>query len=118
MRAPFASAGAALPVAVVFVSLSLLRCGILDKFTKPDGLAIQRFTATPAEITPGTPALLSWDVEGAETIQIDNGIGTVSAKGARQVQPSWTTTYTLAAKEGTSAATASVQVIVHASSGP
>ena len=60
----------------------------------------------------GASATLSWEVEGADTVEIDNGIGTVTPKGTRQVTPAWTTSFNLVARSGSSPATATVQVRV------
>ena len=59
--------------------------------------AINSFTATPATITAGQSAILSWSVSGASTVSIDNGVGDVSNATSRAVSPSQTTTYTLTA---------------------
>jgi hypothetical protein len=99
-----------LPAALIGVG-----CNPPDVLNQPEGLAIKRFAAAPAEVvSPGTAAL-SWDVEGAETVQIE-GIGTVAPKGSRQVSPAWSTTYVLTARAGTSSVTAAFQVVVQ--SGP
>lgn len=53
-------------------------------------------TASPANITSGQQAVLSWKSRGASTLSIDNGIGTVAAPvGNMSVSPTQTTTYTL-----------------------
>jgi len=101
-----------LPVALIGIG-----CEALDFLNQPGGLAIQRFAATPAEITAGGSASLSWDVEGADSVQIE-GIGTVSPKGSRQVSPAWSTTYVLTARAGTSSATATLQVVVQPGPSP
>jgi hypothetical protein len=51
-------------------------------------------------------------VVGAESIQVDNGIGVVRAKDSLEVQVGRTTTYTLTARAGTSVATATVRLLV------
>jgi hypothetical protein len=56
--------------------------------------------------------MLSWDVEGAESVELDNGIGLVQATGSRTVHPTATTNYRLVAVAGTSLATASIRVVV------
>jgi outer membrane biosynthesis protein TonB len=96
----------------MLAALAAARCGLVKEFTDPSGLAIQKFAAAPPDINSGAATTLSWEVAGAETIEIDNGIGTVTAKGTKQVQPQWTTSYNLVARAGTSQATATVQVRV------
>src|SRR5258707_6628725 len=85
-------------VVVLAVLLTSLGCNFLNNLTHPDGLAITKFIATPSDITPGTTTMLSWDVQGADKVTIDNGIGTVSPSGSKELKPSWTTTFTLSAK--------------------
>lgn len=59
---------------------------------------ITMFEAEPSTIERGQSSTLKWAVEGADTITIEPGIGSVSANGSRQVFPSSTTTYTLIAR--------------------
>jgi hypothetical protein len=91
---------------------TLLGCGVLDSIGDPNGLAIKKFALSPKETTPGVASALSWEVEGAESIQIDNGIGVVKAKGSIEVKADRTTTYGITARTGTSTATASVQLLI------
>ncbi len=70
------------------------------------------FNAAPATIAEGETATLSWEVTGADTVSIDNGIGTVSATGTRGVSPTQTTTYTLTATGAEGTTTKSVTVTV------
>jgi hypothetical protein len=83
-----------------------------DLLNSPSDLAIQKFSVSPKELTPGTTATLSWDVKGAEEVQIDNGIGAVKSKGSMEVRAERSTTYTLLAKRGTASASSSLQVVV------
>ena len=99
-------------IILILLGIDALCCGLVKEFTEPSTLAIQKFVATPADINSGAAATLSWEVEGADTIEIDNGIGTVTAKGTKQVTPAWTTSFNLVARAGSSQATASVQVKV------
>ncbi len=73
---------------------------------------INNFTANPASISSGQTSSLQWNVSGATSITIDQGIDNVSASGSRDVNPSKTTTYTLTAtnREGTVTASATVNV--------
>lgn len=56
---------------------------------------IVSFTARPATIQSGQPVLLEWATENPSGLTIAPGVGKVSARGSRQVNPSATTTYTL-----------------------
>src|SRR5262249_21378350 len=87
-------------------------CGFINDVDGPSGLAIKKFSVSPKELSPGAAAQLSWDVEGAEDIRIDNGIGVVKAKGSMEVRPDRSTTYNMTAKAGTTVATATVQLLV------
>ena len=94
----------------------LAGCGVIDKVTGPDGLSIDTFLATPAAVSPGETVTLSWNVSGAETVQIDGS--TVQEKGSKEIQATQTRSYTLTAKAGTSQATSTVQVTVAGSPAP
>ena len=60
-------------------------CSSLTGGTEP--LAVQKFVASPVEILAGSQTILTWEVVGAETVEIDNGIGSVAAKGSKQIKP-------------------------------
>jgi YVTN family beta-propeller protein len=68
------------------------------------------FSAAPAIISPGQSSKLTWSVQNATSVSIDNGIGTVSANSSRTVTPTATTIYTLNAK-GTGGTTTSQTTI-------
>ena len=55
------------------------------------------FTANPTTINVGDSVSLSWNVTGADTVNIDQGIGPVPPSGSRTVTPNSTTSYTLTA---------------------
>ena len=58
---------------------------------------ISYFTATPSTIKLGENSILAWKVDNCTHIEIDEGIGKVSASGSIEVSPFVTTTYTLTA---------------------
>ena len=70
------------------------------------------FKATPASIQPGQAAMLVWATENPNTVTITPDIGTVTARGSRQVKPSATTTYTLTVKGPSGDVTRSLKVTV------
>lgn len=73
---------------------------------------IVRFDADPLKIKkPGDPTTLSWETEGAETVEIV-GIGPVNPSGSVMVRPYEETTYTLVAYGGGRDVTATVTVLV------
>jgi hypothetical protein len=64
---------------------------------------IKQFQADPDSVKTGTPAMLIWEVTGADKVSIDHGIGKVSAKGMSAVVPTVSTTYTLTAADSAGA---------------
>ena len=83
---------------------------------------ISSFTASPATINPGGRATLRWSVTNADTLSIDQGIGTLTdaqrrlyARTGLRVSPSVTTLYTLTATNSFKSVTATVTVTVRGS---
>lgn len=76
------------------------------------------FTAEPSTIERGQASVLKWEVKGADSVSISQGLGTVSASGNRSVFPSSTTSYTLTATNSGGTATESVTVNVTAPAAP
>lgn len=70
------------------------------------------FSANPASILIGTSSTLSWNTTNADTVVIDNGIGSVDVNGSTTVSPSETTTYTImvTGPGGAASSTATVSV--------
>lgn len=97
-----------LPIIIILLSLALAGCvrpGSADVTPADAGAQAGikpevTFTATPSSIGPGRYAQLSWDVKYADSVSIDQGIGTVEAGGKKYVRPTRTTIYTLTAKNG------------------
>lgn len=74
---------------------------------------IVAFYANPTDIQAGQSSTLTWRVLNADTVSIDNGIGTVNpTNGTVTVSPPSTTTYRLTAtnKSGSISSTATVSV--------
>ncbi|HLG36478.1 MAG TPA: hypothetical protein VI757_16490 [Bacteroidia bacterium] len=67
------------------------------QFSSGPGAPTGTFTATPSSIAAGEPSTLEWNISGAATVVIDNGIGAVAASGTQIVSPPATTTYHLTA---------------------
>ena len=84
----------------------------VDNVDSPIPLPAINFTADPLSIIPGDSSLLSWDVDHADLIFIDNEINYVAASGSLAVQPLKTTTYTLGAIGPGGNATESITVAV------
>ena len=73
---------------------------------------IVRFDATPSSITAGQSSQLTWVVQGASSVSINNGVGNVAATGSTTVTPLATTTYTLTAVGPSGNVTATAMVTV------
>lgn len=115
-------------VLTLAISLSFFAAGCRKKVSVPPPPAppkadpkpvVQRpvvkfFTAEPSSIERGQASVLKWEVTGAETISIDQGIGNVQPTGNRSVFPSTTTTYKLTATNDGGTAEEAVTVNVTA----
>jgi len=81
--------------------------------TTPQSAVIVRFDATPNQITSGQSSTLTWIVQGATSVSINNGVGNnLALTGSATVSPTANTTYTLTATgpNGNVTATATVNV--------
>jgi hypothetical protein len=77
---------------------------------------INLFEATPAVINQGEVTYLRWSVSNADSVFIDNGIGSIAMTGVMPVYPSSTIIYTLTARNFAGEATARTQIIVQGGS--
>ncbi len=71
-------------------------------------------TASPDTVDKGQSTTLTWQTTNATDVSIDQGVGTVSASGSKQVSPTDSTTYTLTAKGDGGTQTATARVTVNA----
>lgn len=76
---------------------------------------ITTFSASPSSIKSGESTNLEWDVIGAKSINISQGIGGVASKGSTQVKPAETATYTMMASGDYGSVTRSITVTVDTS---
>src|SRR4030042_179261 len=74
--------------------------------------SVLSFNAAPSSISAGDSSELSWNVSGATTVSIDQGIGSVALTGTRAVAPVPTTIYTLTSPNAPGSTTATTQVVV------
>jgi len=58
---------------------------------------VDAFAASPAVVSPGGTATLSWETSNATSVAIDGGVGAVAVDGSVDVTPEATTTYTITA---------------------
>ncbi len=73
---------------------------------------IDSFTAEPARVERGQSINLRWATTNADAVTIDQGVGTVTLNGTRQLFPTGTTTYVLLARGGNGSDTRTVTVEV------
>jgi len=85
------------------------------KITSSKAPIITTFSASPDSINSGELSTLTWDIIGAKSINISQGIGGVASKGSTQVTPAATSTYTLTADSDYGSETKSVTVTVDTS---
>lgn len=71
------------------------------------------FSSSPSAINPGDPSNLSWNVTGATSVSIDQGIGVVNASATMAVSPATSTTYTLTATNSAGTITRSAVVTLN-----
>jgi hypothetical protein len=86
--------------------------GSTTETTSEEDVNIVNFEASPTSITEGDSTTLIWNVTGATSVQIDQGIGNVDVSGSTTVSPAVTTTYTLSASNSESSASQSFTVAV------
>ena len=104
-----------------FLSLSLLLLilipGCFTFQTPPSGLTpppvIVAFSSNPSAINSGSPSILFWNVTGATSVSIDQGIGQVDVAGARVVSPTTSTVYTISATNSAGTITRSAVTTVN-----
>ena len=74
---------------------------------------ITNFEVTPNPITEGQTAILRWNVTGATTIKINNGIGDVSSYGNSEIISCQTTEYILTANNNSVSTQKTVTLVVN-----
>lgn len=74
---------------------------------------IRAYAATETLLSPGDSTVLTWKVDGAETLTIDP-LGDVAARGEQTLVPAATTTYRLNAVNAYGTASAEITVVVDA----
>jgi len=79
---------------------------------------VTSFKASPARIQQGDTTTLTWSTTDAQSVTIDNGVGTNAANGSRPVSPTQSTTYNLTASGPGGTLNFTTSVIVDAKSQP
>lgn len=103
-------------IAIILAIISLSGCEDVD-IGELTQFSITKFEVEPTIVNEGESANLSWVVLSAESVSIDQGVGSVSNTGTRIVMPTETTIYTLTAVNATKTLTATTQIVVKSSSG-
>lgn len=85
---------------------------VFTKTATVDMPIINLFESTPNSILPSGIATLVWDVAGASSVSIDQGVGDVELQDRKGVIPSGTTSYTLTAVNDSGEVSASTRVVV------
>jgi hypothetical protein len=78
----------------------------------PTEPVINSFSTDSGTITEGESATLGWQVTDADTVSINQGIGSVGLSGSTSVSPTSTTTYILTATNSVGSSTATVTITV------
>jgi len=108
---------------LVALSLSLAACGTSSTVTAPEAVLsaagakalpnIAAFTANTTSLPyGGGPVTLAWNVTGASTLTIDQGVGTVTGTTSKAVTVPTTRTFTLTARNKWGSSQRSVTVAV------
>jgi hypothetical protein len=87
---------------LILISLLVLAISGCINITQPPAQTtappvVVVFSATPAEIKSGDSSTLLWNVTGATSVTIDQGIGNVAVAGSKTVSPTENKVYTLTA---------------------
>ncbi|GHV08456.1 hypothetical protein FACS1894160_2790 [Bacteroidia bacterium] len=82
----------------------------LENYRKPP--EIIQFSVDKEVIISGEKAILSWQVNNAHDVEIDNGIGIVKSEDKKEVVPNKNTIYKLTAKNGYGTMTQEVVVTI------
>jgi len=80
--------------------------------------SIQRFLIEPPSIQRGQSATLTWSVQNATQVTIDNGVGAVPVNGTQTVSPASSVTYTLVARGAGGERTSTARITVTAPPAP
>jgi hypothetical protein len=106
----------------IFLSLSLLLLILIPGCitVPPVGTppVIMEFSSNPSIINSGGTSTLLWNVTGATSVSIDQGIGQVNVAGTRVVSPTTSTVYTISATNSAGTVTRSAVTTVYSASPP
>jgi len=103
-------------VALAVLAVVAAACGSTQAQPGNSLPVVVSFSALPASIAAGASSLLSWNVTGATSVVIDQGVGAVTGSST-SVHPTTTTTYTLTATNAAGPSTATATVTVGGAAG-
>ncbi len=105
-------------ISVSLVSLVGCGGGAEAALPPPPSSPTVTLTVSPASVTAGSSATLTWSSTNASDVVIDNGVGVMPPNGSASVSPQQSTTYTATARGAGGSATASARVEVTPVPGP
>ena len=73
---------------------------VVNAYAQP---VIRRFDASPKSITAGQKVTLSWEVDRAREVSIDQELGSVRTRGSVAISPAHDITYTITARDSAGA---------------
>jgi len=74
---------------------------------------IKVFSSNPSAVDSGSPSVLFWNVTGATSVSIDQGIGRVDFTGIKVMSPATSTVYTISATNSAGTVTGSAVTTVN-----
>lgn len=101
-----------LPLLLLLVMVLIPGC-VTVKAPVEQPSVIGSFSSSPDAINPGGTSNLVWNVTGANSVSIDNGIGIVNAVGVREISPAVSTVYTLSATNSAGTVIKTARTIVN-----
>ena len=100
-------------IGLISILLIINLSGCIDeKVDDSVKFTIVSLKAEPSIINKGEKIILSWEVIKAQTVTINNGIGSLNNEGERTIYPHESTIYQLTAKNETKILTATVEITV------
>jgi hypothetical protein len=101
-------------VTFMFIFTSLMGCTEEKTSTDDEVIpTINYFNSNKTEIEKGETINLSWSIENSTTTSLSPSIGSVTAKGSIEIQPSQSMTYTIKAENQYGNASESISIIVN-----
>ncbi len=83
-----------------------------EEVPDPENVSCDAFTASDSRVERGDDVTLTWRTTDADSVRIDNGVGTVKDDGTTRVRIDRDTTFTLTARNGSDEDTCRVTVRV------